>query len=58
MTVAFENTITEQDLDPGSRQFVHNLRNGGFEQEPDLDVDGLSDSIIARLKRFLTFGRS
>ena len=57
ITVAFENTITEQDLDPASQQFVQGLRSSGIDLEPDLDVDGLSDSIIARLKRFLAFGR-
>lgn len=55
--MAFENTITEQDLDPASQQFVKSLRPGGVDLEPDLDVDGLSDSIVARLKRFLAFGR-
>ncbi len=58
MTVAFENTITEQELDPASRQFAQGLQKGGVDLEPDLDVDGLSDSIVARLKRFLAFGRS
>jgi len=57
MTVAFENTITEQDMDPTSQQFVQSLRKSGLDLEPDLDVDGLSDSIIARLRRFLAFGR-
>jgi len=56
--VGFENTITENDLDPASQQFVQGLRNSGLDLEPDLDVDGLSDSIVARLKRFLSFGRS
>ncbi len=55
--VAFENTITEQDLDPATQKFVQSLRTGGVDLEPDLDVDGLSDSIVARLKRFLAFGR-
>ena len=56
--MAFENSITEQDLDLSSQQFVQNLHKGGVDVEPDLDVDGLSDSIVARLKRFLAFGRS
>jgi hypothetical protein len=58
MTVGFENTITENDLDPASQQFVQGLRRSGKDPEPDLDVDGLSDSIVARLRRFLAFGRS
>ena len=56
--MGFENTITESDLDPASRQFVQGLRKSDRDQGPDLDVDGLNDSIIARLKRFLAFGRS
>ena len=58
MTVGFENTITENDLDPASRQFVQGLRKSEQDLSPDLDVDGLSDSIVARLKRFLSFGRA
>ena len=57
--MGLENTITEQDLDAESRQFVNRLRadanNHGSAM--DLDVDGLSDSILARLKRFFAFGR-
>lgn len=58
MTVGFENTITEYEMDPASQQFLQGLRKGGNDLEADLDVDGLSDSIVARLKRFLSFGRS
>ena len=57
MTVAFENTITENDLDPASQQYLQGLRTSGKDIEPDLDVDGLSDSIVVRLKHFLSFGR-
>lgn len=53
-----ENTITEQDLDAESRQFIHRLRAGGSEHDMDLDVEGLSDSLIVRLKRFFSFGRT
>ena len=52
-----ESTITEQEMDAESKQFVNRLRAGGRSFEPDLDVDGLSDSIFARLKRFFSFGR-
>ena len=55
--MAFENTITEHDLDPASKQFLQSVRPGGKDAEPDLDVDGLSDSIVARFKRFFAFGR-
>lgn len=58
MTVGLDNTITEQDMDAASRQFVQNLTSGLDDGPPDLDVDGLSDSILARLKRFLSFGRT
>ena len=56
--MGFENTITENDLDPASQQYVQSLRTSDRELGPDLDVDGLSDSIVARLKRFLSFGRT
>jgi len=56
--VGFENTITENDLDPATKQFVQGLNKNGQDLGPDLDVDGLSDSIVARLKRFLSFGRA
>jgi hypothetical protein len=59
MTVSMENTITEHDLDAEERQFVNRLRAGGgaYDVSSDLDVDGLTDSIFARLKRFFSFGR-
>jgi hypothetical protein len=58
MTVGFENTMTEQDMDATSRQLVQNLQQSSSELAPDLDIDGLSDSIGVRLKRFLAFGRA
>lgn len=57
MAVGFESTITEQDMDANARQFVQKMKKNGLDREPDLDIDGLSDSIAARLKRFLAFGR-
>lgn len=56
--MGLENTITENELDVETRQFVNRLRVGSRDLEPDLDVDGLSDSIISRLKRFFSFGRT
>ena len=47
--MAFENTITEQDMDAHSQQFVQGLRGENLDVEPDLAVDGLSDSILSRL---------
>ena len=56
MTMSMENTITEQDMDEESRQFANRLR-GGSDVSSDLDVDGLTDSVFVRLKRFFSFGR-
>ena len=58
MTVGMENTITESDLDPASRKFVNGLRKSERDLGPDLDVDGLNDSIAARIKHFFSFGRA
>lgn len=54
-----DNTITEQDMDAEEQQFVNRMRAGSriHDVSQDLDVDGLSDSILARLKRFFSFGR-
>jgi len=59
MTVSMDNTITEQDMDAEEQQFVNRMRAGSriYDVSQDLDVDGLSDSILARLKRFFSFGR-
>ena len=47
--MAFESTITEQDFDKDSLAFVDSLRDG--QGDPDLDVDGMADSILARILR-------
>jgi hypothetical protein len=47
--MAFESTITEQDMDAASQSFVHGLRDERHEIEHDLSVDGLSESILSRL---------
>lgn len=52
--MAFENTITEMDLDANSRQFMQNLGGDGQDYEPDLVVDGMSESLLSRL--FSLFG--
>jgi hypothetical protein len=49
MAMAFENTITEQDMDANSQAFVQGLRSDWGEIEPDLSVDGLSESILSRI---------
>jgi len=51
---ALENTITEQDLDASSRVFVHSLRGEDIAVENDLDVDGLSESLLSRLISLLS----
>jgi hypothetical protein len=56
--MTFENTITENDLDAGSQQFIQGLRADSFDIEPDLAVDGLSDSILSRILRLFNIGRS
>ena len=56
--MAFENTITEEDLDANTRQYVQGLRADDFDAEPDLAVDGLSDSLLSRLLGLFGTGRS
>jgi len=52
--MAFENTITEMDLDANSKHFVQSLGKDGQDYEPDLVVDGMSESLLSRL--FSLFG--
>jgi hypothetical protein len=56
--MAFETTITENDLDANSQKFVQGLRADNFDAEPDLVVDGLSDSILSRILGLFGVGRS
>ena len=49
--MAFDNTMTENDLDQDSLAFVQNLKDNNG--DPDLDIDGMSDSILARIFRLL-----
>jgi hypothetical protein len=55
--MAFENTITENDLDANSQHFVQGFRNESQDNDPDLSVDGLSDSILSRLMGLFGLGR-
>jgi hypothetical protein len=55
--MAFENTITERDLDRKSQYFVQGQRNDGQDYEPDLLVDGMSESILSRLFGLFGVGR-
>ncbi len=56
--MVFENTITEQDMDANSQQFVQGLRHDFGDIEPDLSVDGLSDSVLSRLLGLFGAGKS
>ena len=49
--MALESTITEKDMDAGSQTLAQGIRRDGGDFEPDLSVDGLSDSILAKLLR-------
>ncbi len=55
--MAVENTITEIEMDVKSQQLVQGLRQEGQEYEPDLDVEGMSDSILSRLFGLFSRGR-
>ena len=57
--MAFENTTTEHDMHPAAKQLlVQSLRRDNAEFEPDLVVDGMSDSILSRIVGMCGFGRS
>jgi hypothetical protein len=49
--MAFENTISEKDRDARSQTLAQVIRRDNGDFEPDLSVDGLSDSILAKLLR-------
>ena len=55
--MAFENTITEKDLDANSQHLVQGFRADNQDLEPDLAVDGLTDSILSRLLGLIGLGR-
>ena len=56
--MAFDNTITERDMDAGSQQFVQGLRGDSGDYEPDLAVDGLSEGFFSRILRLFGLGPS
>jgi hypothetical protein len=56
--MAWENTITENDFDENSKSFVQGLRADNLDDEPDLAVDGLSESILSRFLGLFGIGRS
>ncbi len=56
--MAFENTITERDLDANAQQIVQGFRSDSGDIEPDLAVDGLSESVLSRILGLFGAGRS
>jgi hypothetical protein len=49
--MAFESTITEKDMDTATQALAQGVRGEKLDFEPDLSVDGLTDSILAKLLR-------
>ena len=45
----FENTITERDMDASTQQFAQGFRTDSGHRDADLDIDGLSESLLARV---------
>jgi hypothetical protein len=56
--MAFDSTITEHDMDPSAQQLVQGFRGNNTDSEPDLAVDGMSESILSRLFGLFGGGRS
>ena len=52
-----ENTMTEHDMDPAAQQAVQGFRNHQ-DSEPDLSIDGFSESLVGKLLRVLSLRRS
>ena len=49
--MALDSTINEKDMDTGMHPAVQGIRGDNGDFDPDLSVDGLSDSILAKLLR-------
>lgn len=45
-------------MDATTKQFVESFSGESAEYEPDLSVDGLSESLVSRLIRILKFRRT
>ena len=58
MVNGLDKTTTEHDMDSAAQQFAQSFRGDSSDAEPDLAVDGLSESIVVKLFRLLTFQRS
>ena len=55
--MAPENTITEDELDASTRRYLQGLRADDLDGDPDLAVDGLSESFLSRLLGLFGVGR-
>ncbi|MCH7636432.1 MAG: hypothetical protein IIA12_02030 [Proteobacteria bacterium] len=56
--MAFDNTITHADLDDDTQVFVEGLDFDSRGSDPDLAVDGMSESILSRLLGLFGGGRT
>jgi len=56
--MAFENTIIEQDMDANAQNFVQGFKGDMGDYEPDLSVDGLSESMLSRVLSLFSSRRS
>lgn len=56
--MALDNTITEQEMDASTQQFVQGFRGEAGDHEPDLSVDGLSGGFFSRILGLFGVGRS
>ena len=56
--MSFDSTVTEHDVDATAQQFVQGFRDDAHEPEPDLAVDGLSDSILSSILDLFGVGPS
>ncbi|MBT8082660.1 MAG: hypothetical protein KJP08_04180 [Gammaproteobacteria bacterium] len=56
--MAFDSTMTEFEMDPGTQQFIQRLRSDNDNFEPDLAVDGLTNGLLARLIRLFYWVRN
>lgn len=54
--MAFDATITEDDMDFASQSFVQGIKNI-HDTEADLSVDGMSESLLSRIMGLFGSGR-
>jgi hypothetical protein len=52
--MAFDNTITELDMDATTSQYVGGIQTEVAEREADLDIDGMTDSLLGRVLGLFT----